>query len=94
MSATASGDAAGAVQTEKPLAAYDETILNPPELPNPRPAVAYTLELQRDAGAVNGLSIPLKSGHAFFGFSIEMSVINQVCEYSIFFISDHVAYKC
>ncbi|KAF4612358.1 hypothetical protein D9613_003768 [Agrocybe pediades] len=58
-------------------AAYDETQLTPPEVPNPAPATAYTLSLQRDAAAVAGLSIPHVGG-SFWGFSVEMSVINQV----------------
>lgn len=61
------------------LAAYDTTVLTPPPVPNPPPASAYTLNLQRNAAQVNGLSIPHVGG-SFWGFSIEMSVVGQVCE--------------
>ena len=59
------------------LAAYDPTVLTPPALPSPAPATQYTLQLFGAAGSVSGLSIP-QSG-SFYGFSIEVSVINQVC---------------
>lgn len=68
---------------QKTLAAWDKTELLPPALPSPKPSVAFTLNLQRDAAGVNGLSIP-HVGVGFWGFSIEMSVINQVCECQIF----------
>ncbi|KAF9449694.1 glycoside hydrolase family 79 protein [Macrolepiota fuliginosa MF-IS2] len=58
------------------LAAYNDTELIPPPLPtalNRQPKV----ELQRDAVNVQGLSMPHRTA-SFFGFSIEMSVINQV----------------
>ncbi|KAF8900473.1 hypothetical protein CPB84DRAFT_1847260 [Gymnopilus junonius] len=59
------------------LAAYDRTVLTPPAIPSPAPATAYTLNLQREANAVPGLSIPHVGG-SFWGFSIEMSVVSQV----------------
>lgn len=62
------------------LAAYNDTQLTPPPVPNPAPARQFTLTLQHDATAVNGLSIP-HVGPSFFGFSIEMSVVSQVREY-------------
>jgi hypothetical protein len=61
-------------------AAYDPTVLTPPALPNPLPANTFTVNLQSSAGAVPGLSIP-QSG-SFYGFSIEMSVITQVCTWA------------
>jgi hypothetical protein len=76
----ANPSAGSAVQATKTLAAYDNTVLTPPALPSPPPAAAYTLSLPKDAGQVNGLSIPHVGG-SFWGFSIEMSVISQVCEY-------------
>jgi len=60
-------------------AAYNNTRLVPPPIPNPAPANAFTLTLSKDAAAVNGLSIP-HVGPSFWGFSIEMSVIGQVRE--------------
>ncbi|KAF8995400.1 glycoside hydrolase family 79 protein [Cyathus striatus] len=58
-------------------AAYNDTILIPPPIPDPAPATSYTIEVQRDAVNVPRLSVP-HTGGAFWGFSIEMSVINQV----------------
>ena len=68
---TASG--ASALPTK---AAYDGTILTPPAPPQP-PSTEFGLELRERAGDVPGLSIP-HSGCAFLGFSIEMSVVDQV----------------
>ena len=65
-------------------AAYDPTVLNPPPIPNPPPANQFSLQLWSSASNVPGLSIP-QSG-AFFGFSIEMSVVDQVCEYLCLFL--------
>lgn len=68
------------VATETGLAAYDKTELTPPALPNPNPgANAYTLSLEKSAASVQGLSIPHVGG-GFWGFSIEMSVVSQICE--------------
>ncbi|KAJ8520351.1 hypothetical protein ONZ45_g2843 [Pleurotus djamor] len=55
--------------------AYDKTVLIPPEPPQP-PTTGFGLELQPQAASVPNLSIQ-QSG-AFLGFSIEMSVVNQV----------------
>jgi len=60
------------------LAAYDMTELVPPAVPNSPPTAAYTLNFQRDANLVNGLSIPHVGG-LFWGFSLEMSTVSQVC---------------
>ena len=60
------------------LAAYDARILNPPPLPSPLPANAFGIQLPAQASGINGLSIP-QSG-AFYGFSVEMSVVTQVSE--------------
>jgi hypothetical protein len=62
------------------LAAYNDTVLAPPPLPSPVPARQFTIPLQQNANAVNGLSIPHTGGLSFFGFSIEMSVVSQVSE--------------
>ena len=59
-------------------AAYDPTVLMAPPIPNPPPATQFTLALQEQALAVQGLSIQLSG--SFMGFSIEMSVVNQVHE--------------
>ncbi|PFH50111.1 glycoside hydrolase family 79 protein [Amanita thiersii Skay4041] len=56
-------------------AAYDPTVLTPPQRPPDFP-LQYTIQIQN--GVVpEGLSIPQLG--SFFGFSIEMSVIDQVC---------------
>ncbi|KAI6017864.1 glycoside hydrolase family 79 protein [Pisolithus marmoratus] len=56
-------------------ATYDQTVLTPPPIPNPPPPTSFGVQLQT-GGAATGLSIP-QSG-AFFGFSIEFSVVIQV----------------
>ena len=47
-----------------------------PSLPTPAPPTQFSIPLQNDATAVNGLSIE-QSG-SFLGFSIEISVADQV----------------
>ncbi|KAF5386537.1 hypothetical protein D9757_005918 [Collybiopsis confluens] len=54
-------------------AAYNPTTLDPPALPNPMPQLSLNFNLQSNAA---GMSIP-QSG-AFLGFSVEMSVSNQI----------------
>ncbi|KAH9003624.1 hypothetical protein EDB86DRAFT_2888634 [Lactarius hatsudake] len=56
-------------------AAYDPTVLNPPAVPNPPIPTQVPVQLTSSGGIAN-LSIPQNGG--FFGFSIEMSVSNQV----------------
>jgi hypothetical protein len=75
----ASATATGSAASYTGAAAYDPTVLTAPAVPNPLPPMQFTLPLQPSAAAVTNLSIQ-QSG-SFFGFSIEMSVINQVCEY-------------
>jgi hypothetical protein len=62
--------------------AYNNTRLVPPAIPNPPPASDFTLTLEQNAAVVTGLSMP-HVGAAFWGFSIEMSVLSQVRESSI-----------
>lgn len=59
--------------------AYDNTRLAPPPISNPPPPNTFTLTVQQDAVAVNGLSIP-HVGAGFWGFSIEMSVVGSIRE--------------
>ncbi|KAJ3821688.1 hypothetical protein F5880DRAFT_1580313 [Lentinula raphanica] len=54
-------------------AAYNPTTIDPPALPNPMPSLSLDFNIQSNP---TGLSIP-QSG-AFMGFSVEMSVANQV----------------
>ncbi|KAI0659526.1 glycoside hydrolase family 79 protein [Cubamyces menziesii] len=58
------------------LAAYDPRILDPPPLPDPLPPNQFGIQLSASSSNVQGLSIPLSG--AFFGFSVEMSVVTQV----------------
>lgn len=74
----------GATQTLQPgalytgLPAYDPTTLTPPVIdPLPGP---YSLQLTSDVNAVGGVSIPVNG--TFFGFSIEVSVVNQIREFA------------
>ncbi|KAF5376683.1 hypothetical protein D9615_007846 [Tricholomella constricta] len=66
---TSSGDAANYTG----LAAYNPTTLNPPAIPSPFNPT-YSIQLQN--GGTPGVSIPQQG--SFLGFSIEMSVANQV----------------
>ena len=61
--------------------AFKTVVLNPPPVPSPLPPMQFSVQLESSATDVSGLSIP-QSG-AFFGFSIEMSIINQVSEYLV-----------
>jgi hypothetical protein len=69
-------DATGVPTPPPLLAAYDETVLKPPALPQPPPTTDFTLNLPANGANVQGLSI-VQSHGCFFGFSIEMSVITQ-----------------
>ncbi|KAF8882861.1 glycoside hydrolase family 79 protein [Infundibulicybe gibba] len=65
------GAAAAAAYTG--AAAYNPTVLNAPALPNPLPPLQFPIQLQ------NGDSqLSIQQPGSFFGFSIEMSVANQV----------------
>ncbi|KAJ7153086.1 glycoside hydrolase family 79 protein, partial [Mycena crocata] len=69
-----SASASGAAAAYTGAAAYNPTTLIPP--PVPTPAVPGTFNIQLQTGGTPGASIP-QSGD-FVGFSIEMSVSNQV----------------
>ncbi|KAH9061953.1 hypothetical protein EDB87DRAFT_1716698 [Lactarius vividus] len=71
--------AAAAAASYTGAAAYDPTILSPPAVPNPPIPTQIPVQLTSSGGIPN-LSIPQNGG--FFGFSIEMSVSNQVCDLS------------
>ncbi|KAJ7583134.1 glycoside hydrolase family 79 protein [Mycena floridula] len=73
---TVSGTSTASGATFTTLAAYNDSVLNAPAVPNPAPGTAFTLELPSSSANVVGLSIPLKGN--FYGFSIEMSVATQV----------------
>lgn len=63
-------------------AAYNPIRLEAPPIPNPLPAMAFPIQLQN--GGTQGVSIPQNGG--FLGFSIEMSVANQVRECTFHFV--------
>ncbi|KAI0774365.1 glycoside hydrolase family 79 protein [Fomes fomentarius] len=58
------------------LAAYNPVYMLPPPIPDPAPANQFTISLPQDAQHQSDLSI--KQQGNFFGFSIEMSVANQL----------------
>ncbi len=69
---TQTASAAAAAYTG--AAAYDPTVLQAPAPPNP-PVAGQVVQLY--SGGMNGLS---KQQHgAFFGFSVEMSIVTHVC---------------
>ena len=72
------GTTAAAAANHTGAAAYDGTVLMAPAIPNPPPPQTFSLQLLSSNTSQGGLSI-LQKG-TFFGFSIEMSVINQVRE--------------
>ena len=73
------GASATGTATATTYAAYNTSTLAAPAPPN-EPTNDFTLELQSSGDGVSGLGIPQTYGN-LWGFSIEMSVINQVSEY-------------
>ena len=71
------GTAAFATYTA--AAEFDATSLTPPAVPTPAIPTAVPVQLPSSGGFSNS-SAPVNGG--FFGFSVEMSVSNQVCELS------------
>ena len=59
------------------LGAYDPLVLTPPPIPDPAPPREFGITLLPFGQP--GLSIPLQGN--VLGFSIEMSVLDQVCEW-------------
>ncbi|KAI9058696.1 glycoside hydrolase family 79 protein [Trametes sanguinea] len=86
--ASTDGAAATAASTDQSwissLAAYNNVTLTPPPLPDPVPSLQFGIQLLNNAQNVGGLSIPQKG--SFMGFSIEMSVVEQVSECFLSFI--------
>ncbi|KAJ7749319.1 glycoside hydrolase family 79 protein [Mycena maculata] len=72
------GIASAISSTATVAAAYNNTVLNPPPIPSPAPATSFTLSIPSVNMSVpqSKLSIPIPG--AFYGFSIEMSVITQL----------------
>lgn len=89
-SGTASSSGSGPVSTGTlantqwitALNAYNDVNLQAPALPNPMPSTSFAIGVANNAAGMSGLSIPQKGN--FYGFSIEMSVVEQVREYLYF----------
>jgi len=79
------GTNSAAAATYTGSAAYNPTVLNPPPIPNPAPATQFPIPLMPTADLVPGIGIQTPS--SFFGFSIEMSVSNQVLGLNASFIN-------
>lgn len=62
------------------LEAYNSVELDPPALPQPMPPLNFPIQLY--SGGMSGLSIPQKGN--FLGFSIELSVADQIREPNLF----------
>lgn len=73
---TSTSSAPGASTTV--AAAYDPTVLTPPPIPSPAPPLQFSVQLS--TGTANVSALPISSGASFLGFSIEMSVTEQVRE--------------
>ncbi|VDC03068.1 unnamed protein product [Peniophora sp. CBMAI 1063] len=74
VSSAASSTVTAAAASYTGAAAYNTTQLQPPAVPNP--AINTTIDVALTSGALPVMSLA-QSG-AFFGFSIEMSVVNQM----------------
>jgi hypothetical protein len=72
---TTTSTAAAADATYTGSAAYDTTVLNPPAPPTD---LAKDFPVQLLSGGMDGLSIKQKG--SFMGFSIELSVADQIRE--------------
>ncbi|RPD77295.1 hypothetical protein L226DRAFT_533296 [Lentinus tigrinus ALCF2SS1-7] len=83
--ATATATATANLDWLSNYAAYNNKTLTPPALPDPMPSTAFTIQVMNNAANVNGLSVQ-QSGD-FFGFSIEMSVVQQVIGKNASFIA-------
>jgi hypothetical protein len=64
------------------LAAYNPSTLVPP--PVPTPAINTNLDVALQNSGTQGISVKQKG--SFLGFSIEMSVTNQVCQWYRFLL--------
>ena len=60
------------------LEAYNDIYIAPPAIPSPAPPTTFALGVPTDATLLGGLSIQQQG--TFLGFSIEMSVANQLSE--------------
>lgn len=65
------------------VSAFNNVTLNAPPVPNPAPPSQFDLHLDSNAQNVAGLSI--HQAGSFLGFSIEMSVVNQISAWQIIY---------
>jgi len=72
MSTITTRTAAGPLET---YAAYDDTLLAAPALPNPMPALGFVVGLPGSGNNVVGIASARAIKGSFWGFSIEMSVM-------------------
>ena len=72
--------------------AFNTIVLNAPPVPQPPPPTKFGISLQSNAAGVLGLSIPHPG--SFYGFSIEMSVANQIGVWHAIFLSLAVTDGC
>jgi hypothetical protein len=79
--ALASGVGSGAAANYTGAAAYNPTTLNPPSPPGAT-AMPTNFAIQPVIAVPPGASIPQKG--SFFGFSVEMSVVNQVGKFVVY----------
>ena len=77
VSSAASSSVTAAAASYTGAAAYNTTQLQPPAVPNP--PINTTIDIALTSGALPVMSLAQNGG--FFGFSIEMSVVNQMCKY-------------
>ena len=70
----------GSTEWTSALGAWNNVQLQAPPLPVPLPPTAFTVALANQAQHVTNLSIPQRGD--FYGFSIEMSVVEQVSKWS------------
>ena len=81
--ATATPTGAAAFAHFTAAAEYDPTTLNPPPIPSPPLPTVVPVQLTSSGGLPN---LSARINGAFFGFSVEMSVANQVCQSSFPFV--------
>ncbi|KIY53577.1 glycoside hydrolase family 79 protein [Fistulina hepatica ATCC 64428] len=74
--ATVSGTASGKQAASTNYAAYNDSVVDPPAVPDPGPATTFMLDIAYTNTSASGVGIPVHG--SFWGFSIEMSVMNQV----------------
>ena len=75
--ATATGSSA----TYTGWQAYNPIVLQAPPLPSPAPANTFNIQLSNAVPVGSSIKLP----GSFMGFSIEFSILDQVCMWGLFF---------